>query len=122
MVRPQAVSMDNSVALELRTVHVLARHMKFNAAAGWMTLITFPLACRPCPAAPSIIPLPSTLQTRPGFFTLCPSVPVAGVPARATRRILVDNGSLASGQYLATMLFKSTGCQFAVVTSNTDGP
>ena len=73
-------------------------------------------------ANPNIIPLPLQTQTRPGIFTLCPSQPVPGVPARAATKILVDNASLQNGQYLAMMLFRSTGCQFVVATNSAAGP
>ena len=72
--------------------------------------------------APAIIPLPNTVQVRPGVFTLCPSQPVPGAPARATTRIVVDSPSLQTGQYLATTLFKSTGNQFTVATNGAAGP
>jgi hexosaminidase len=62
------------------------------------------------------------MQTRPGYFTLCPSVPVAGVPVRGTRTIVTDSLSLQSGQYLANILSRSTGFRFAVVTNSTAGP
>jgi hexosaminidase len=73
-------------------------------------------------AAPAIIPLPQQMQVRPGVFTLCPSQPIPGAPARATQKILVDSASLQTGQYLATILFKSTGCQFVVATNGSAGP
>ena len=80
------------------------------------------LVAATCSATPALIPLPVQMQNRPGFFTLCPSVAVAGVPQRATRTILVDNSSLPTGQYLANMLARSTGYQFAILTNNTAGP
>ena len=73
-------------------------------------------------AGPAIIPLPKVMTNRPGLFTLCPSQPIAGAPARATQKILVDSPSLQTGQYLATMLFKSTGYQFVVATNGAAGP
>lgn len=66
---------------------------------------------------PSLIPLPVTMQVRAGVFTLCPAQPVPGVPAHPLNTILVDNVSLATGQYLAQQLFKSTGFQFQVATN-----
>jgi hexosaminidase len=69
-----------------------------------------------------IIPLPVTMTPRPGVFTLCPSQLVPGAPARAVTKILVDSPSLQNGQYLAMMLFRSTGYQFAVVTNGAAGP
>jgi hexosaminidase len=68
-------------------------------------------------ANPAIIPLPQQMQTRSGVFTLCPGQPVAGAPARALAKILVDGASQANGQYLAAQLFKSTGYQFSVLTN-----
>ncbi|MGZ4962495.1 MAG: beta-N-acetylhexosaminidase [Limisphaerales bacterium] len=73
-------------------------------------------------AAPSIIPLPVVMQTRSGVFTLCPSLGNAGAGARASRRIYVDSASSQTGQYLAMMLSRSTGLQFAIVTNNSAGP
>ena len=73
-------------------------------------------------AAPAIIPLPQQMQVRPGVFTLCSAPPISGAPARATRKILVDGASVETGQYLATVLFRGTGCQFAVVTNAASGP
>jgi hexosaminidase len=65
----------------------------------------------------SIIPLPVTVQNRPGIFFLCPSQPASPVPAKALMKILVDGGSQETGQYLAATLFKSTGYQFRVAAS-----
>lgn len=69
-----------------------------------------------------IIPLPVTMTPRPGVFTLCPSQPVPGAPALATVQIVVDSASLQNGQYLAMMLYRSTGFQFNVVTNGAAGP
>jgi hexosaminidase len=74
------------------------------------------------PVSLSIIPLPQTTQVRPGLFTLCPSLPVAIAPGRATTRILADAPSLQTAQYLAALLFKSTGCQFIVRSTATAAP
>jgi hexosaminidase len=73
-------------------------------------------------AAPSIIPLPVTMQTRPGVFTLGPNVANPNGNARATRKIFVDAPSAQTGQYLAMMLSRSTGFQFSIVTNNAAGP
>lgn len=67
-------------------------------------------------AAPSIIPLPVTMTNLPGTFTLCPTQPSTPIPGHATMKILVDGSSLATGQYLAAILFRSTGYQFQIVT------
>jgi hexosaminidase len=80
------------------------------------------LASAALASTPAIIPLPKAMTNRPGVFTLCPGQPIPGVPARATQKILVDSLSLATGQYLATMLFKSTGYQFVVATNGSAGP
>jgi hexosaminidase len=95
--------------------------MKQYIVAGIAGLALFPLGAI-AGAAPAIIPLPATLQTRPGVFTLCPSQPVPGAPIRATRKIVADTPSIQTAQYLATMLFRSTGCRFTIVTNNTSGP
>jgi len=98
-------------------------------AAGWHSgplglagFVIALLAAPPLFATPPIIPLPLTMTTRPGVFTLCPSQPIPGAPAQATQRILVDSPSLQTGQYLATTLFKSTGFQFIVANNGSAGP
>src|SRR5436190_20805966 len=73
-------------------------------------------------AAPGIIPLPVTMQTKPGVFTLGPAIPSPNGNARATRKIFVDSASAQTGQYLAMMLSRSTGFQFSIVTNNAVGP
>src|SRR5207253_3073342 len=80
------------------------------------------LACAAFAATPAIIPLPQQIQVRPGVFSLCPAQPIPGAPARATRKILVDGASLETGRYLAMMLCRSTGFQFAVATNGAAGP
>ena len=89
---------------------------------GLVGLASALLAAPTFAATPAIIPLPQQLQVRPGVFTLCPSQPIPGAPARATQKILVDGASLQTGQYLATTLFKSTGYQFIVTTNGAPGP
>src|SRR4051812_43244612 len=74
------------------------------------------------PGAPSIIPLPVTMQTRPGVFTLGPTVAAPNSNSRATRKIFVDAASAQTGQYLAMMLSRATGYQFSIVTNNGVGP
>lgn len=69
-----------------------------------------------------VIPLPVTMTNRQGVFTLCPGQPVPGVPARAATKIYVDSASLQNGQYLAMMLFRSTGNEFVVATNAAAGP
>jgi hexosaminidase len=69
-------------------------------------------------SAPSIIPLPVTMQTRPGIFALCPSQPATPAPGFALMTILVDSASQQTGQYLQTALAKSTGYIFPIVPSS----
>ena len=103
----------------IRPPNTLVRHFKLLALAGFASAL---LAAPAFAASPAIIPLPKQLQVRPGIFTLCPSQPIPGAPARATTRILVDGLSLQTGQYLATILFRSTGNQFTVATNGAAGP
>jgi len=58
------------------------------------------------------------MQVNAGTFTLCPETFSTGVPAHATTQILVDSNSFGTGQYLAALLFRSTGYQFQIVTNN----
>ena len=91
----------------------------------WIALAAVLIGCLTTAALGAtlpIIPLPAQMQPRPGVFTLCPSQPVPGVPARASTRIFVDSASLQNGQYLAMMLFRSTGYQFVVATNSAAGP
>jgi len=67
-------------------------------------------------AAPSIIPLPVIMTNMPGTFTLCPTQSTPPIPGQATMKILVDGSSLATGQYLAALLSRSTDFQFQIVT------
>jgi hexosaminidase len=67
--------------------------------------------------APALVPLPKQMQLRAGLFTLCPSQPIPGAPAHALTKILVDGASQETGQYLAALLFKSTGYKFQLVTN-----
>jgi hexosaminidase len=69
-----------------------------------------------------VIPLPVTMTNRAGVFSLCPGQPVPGVPVRAATKIYVDSASLQNGQYLAMMLFRSTGYEFVVATNGAAGP
>jgi len=66
---------------------------------------------------PAIIPLPQQMQVRAGTFTLCPSQAIPGAPAPAAIRILANAASLGNAQYLAALLFRSTGFQFQIVTN-----
>jgi len=76
------------------------------------------VACRSLGAGPAIIPLPQQLQVRSGTFTLCPAQPVAGAPAQASTKILADAPSQQTAQYLAALLFKSTGFQFQILPNS----
>ena len=84
--------------------------MKFRIVGlllPWLTLTAVA-------GTPALIPLPQQMQVRPGIFTLCLAQPVPGVPGHATTKILVDDASLQTGQYLTALLFKSTGYEFQV--------
>jgi hexosaminidase len=93
-----------------------------KAASLWIASIFLSIPLADLVASPAIIPLPQQMQVRPGIFTLCPSQPFPGATALATTKILVDIPSLQTGQYLAAMLLKSTGCQFVVATNGAAGP
>src|SRR4051812_7725891 len=69
-------------------------------------------------AAPSIVPLPQQMQVRPGSFPLCPSQPLPGAPAPALTKILVAGPAQETAQYLASVLFRSTGFKFQIVTND----
>ncbi len=89
-------------------------------SARLISLICFVLmllAGKVCSAAPALIPLPQSMQLGTGVFTLCPPQAVAGVPVKATTKILTDTTSKATGQYLAALLLKSTGYEFEVSAS-----
>jgi hexosaminidase len=73
-------------------------------------------------APPALIPLPQLLQTNTGVFTLCPTQAVPGVPAIAPVKILVDGAGRETAEYLAVILFKSTGCQFEIATNSGAAP
>ncbi len=73
-------------------------------------------------ATPAIIPLPQQMQVRPGVFTLCPPQAIPGVAAHPTTKIFVDASSVENGQYLAALLFKSTGNQFQVAVTSQSSP
>ena len=95
--------------------------MKFSTAATGIRVFLLLLLSLSTFAAPQIIPLPVTLQSRPGVFTLCASQANAGLSLRSSRSIVVDAASVETGNYLAMMLARSTGCQFAVMTNNDAG-
>ena len=89
-----------------------------GSATGQRVVTVTPPPVSVSVATPNIIPLPVTLQNRPGIFTLCPSQPLPPVHSRALMQIQVDGASQQTGQYLAAALFKSTGYQFQVATSS----
>src|SRR2546430_6403929 len=79
----------------------------------------FPLLAGPMfAAAPALVPLPQQMQVRTGLFTLCSSQPIPGAPAFALTKILVDTNSQENGEYLAALLFKSTGYKFQIATNS----
>ncbi len=106
--------------ISCRTLCPFYSRMKPIQAVALLTAVF--LAAVPTFGAPSIIPLPVTMQTRPGVFTLGPNVASPNSNSRATRKIFVDAGSAQTGQYLAMMLSRSTGYQFSIVTNNAVGP
>lgn len=73
-------------------------------------------------ATPSIIPLPEEMQMRPGAFTLCPSLMPGAAPGHPLVKIFADAASEGDADYLAQLLFRSTGQQFAIVSSSAAGP
>ena len=68
-------------------------------------------------APPALVPLPQLMQTNAGTFTVCPAQVIPGAPAPAPTRILVDGAARETGQYLATILLKSTGYRFQIATN-----
>ena len=62
-------------------------------------------------ATPQLVPLPQQMVMGLGEFTLCGP---PGAPAPAPTRILADASSRETAEYLAGMLFKSTGFRFAI--------
>ena len=71
---------------------------------------------------PSIIPLPQQIQVRPGVFTLCPSESPSTAPGHPLVKIYTDASSQGDADYLAQILFRSTGQQFAIVPASSAGP
>ena len=65
-------------------------------------MITFP-GLAAAPAAPGLIPLPAKMTVEPGTFTL-----------RAKTRVLADEASRETAQYLADRLWPATGYQLKV--------
>src|SRR3954471_10260687 len=73
-------------------------------------------------AVPALIPLPQQMQVQAGTFTLCPEQLIPGAPAPAPTKILVDGASKETGEYLAMMLFKSTGFRFEIAMNSGVAP
>ena len=69
-------------------------------------------------ATPQLVPRPQQMTLSSGMFTLCPSQPILGAPAQAVTKILVDGASQENGQYLASLLLKSTGYRFQIATNS----
>jgi hexosaminidase len=94
--------------------------MKFCISVVLLVFLSLDsFAAQPVPA---IIPQPQQMQVLTGLFTLCPSQSGQPVPGRAVTKILVDNTSKETGQYLALQLFKATGYQFEVQVSTDNSP
>ncbi|MGH7943256.1 MAG: beta-N-acetylhexosaminidase [Limisphaerales bacterium] len=70
----------------------------------------------------SIIPLPLQMEARPGVFTLCPSLSEPAAPGHPLVKIYTDAVSQDDADYLAQMLFRSTGWQFSIVPASGSGP
>ena len=88
--------------------------MKFPVAGLLWTLgAGFTLA-----APPALIPLPQVLQTNAGAFTLCPPQAIPGAPTPAPTLILADGAGRETGEYLAMILFKSTGYRFQIASNS----
>jgi len=83
-----------------------------------LSIVILSLAVSVSAAPPALIPLPQQKQTNPGTFLLCPAQVIPGVPAPAPTRILVDGAARETGEYLATVLFKSTGYRFEIATNS----
>lgn len=75
-----------------------------------------------CASTPSIIPLPEQIELHPGVFTLCPTETQASAPGHPLVKIYTDAASQQTGEYLAALLFKSTGQQFVIETTGAAGP
>jgi hexosaminidase len=68
--------------------------------------------------APAIIPLPQQMQLSSGAFMLCPARAPVAAPGHPAVAILTDPVSQTTGEYLAEQLFRATGQQFLVATTN----
>jgi hexosaminidase len=81
-------------------------------SAAWLAAITA-LA-----ASPALVPLPQVLQTSAGVFTLCPAQVIPGAPAPAPTLLLADGAGRETAEYLAMMLYKSSGYRFLIVSNS----
>ena len=91
----------------------------FGQAAFFLIALAAPAVFS---ATPAIIPQPRLMQLRPGVFTLCPTESGPAAPGHPLVKIYTDPASQSTGDYLAQILFKSTGQQFAVVPASGTGP
>src|ERR1051326_6801987 len=81
--------------------------------------LCFLIATATLAATPALIPRPQILvQTNAGSFTLCPPQVISGAPAPSPTAILVDAAGRETAEYLATILFKSTGYRFPIATNS----
>src|SRR5215471_2743204 len=85
----------------------------FRAAAGLCLFFA-----KSALAAPALVPLPQiVVQTNAGSFTLCPPQVIPDAPAPSPTPILVDKAGRETTEFLATILFKSTGYRFQISTN-----
>ena len=88
--------------------------------AGWLWLLW---AMSGFAATLPLVPLPQVLVvSNSGAFTLCPAQVGSGAPAPAPTLILTGNTARETGEYLAALLFQSTGYRFQVGTNVGAGP
>jgi len=114
------VTTSGSVNVNIPGIHILtytATNSGGNSTTAQRTVTVTPANGTVKAGIPSIIPLPVTLSNLAGIFTLCPPQPTPPAPSHALIKILVDDASQQTGQYLAAALFKSTGYQFQVAAS-----
>jgi hexosaminidase len=69
-------------------------------------------------AAPALVPLPQEMQLQSATFTLCPVQSIPGLSAPAPTKILADDASRETAEFLAVSLFKSTGFRFEIAPSS----
>ena len=73
-------------------------------------------------ASPALIPLPQQMQLQSGTFTICLPQLIPGAAFPASTKLLVDNASRETAEYLAMTLFKSTGYRFEIATNSGIAP